>query len=79
VGGIIAPLWRGLTLDADGVWVAPGHLGPGPFSVRITDTRGHRVVIAGVTLRPVRMIRTRTWMYARPAGPAAVRSASRPR
>jgi hypothetical protein len=43
--------------------VARGHLGPGPFDIRITDTRGHRAVIGAVTLRPGRVIRTRTWMY----------------
>jgi expansin len=62
--GAAAPLWRGLTLDANGLWVARSHLGPGPFSIRITDTRGHQAVVARVTLWPGRVIRTRTWMYA---------------
>ena len=64
-------------LNANGIWVATGHLGPGPVNIRITDTRGHQAVILRVTLRPGRVIRTRTWMYGRPR--AALRSASRPR
>ena len=46
-----------------GIWVASGHLGPGPFNIQIADARGHQVVILRVTLRPGRVIRTRTWMY----------------
>jgi expansin (peptidoglycan-binding protein) len=64
VPGAAAPLWRGFTLDGNGIWVARSHLGPGPFNIRITDTLGHRAVILRVTLRPGRVIRTRTWMYA---------------
>ena len=79
VPGAAAPLWRGLTLGRNGIWVARGHLGAGPFDVRITDTRGHQVVIPRVTLRPHRVIRTRTWMYAHGRGRPGVRSASRPR
>jgi expansin (peptidoglycan-binding protein) len=84
VPGSAAPLWRGFRLDGNGIWVARSHLGPGPFNVRITDTLGHRVVILRVTLRPGRVIRTRTWMYGhakRRAAerPGALRSASRPR
>ncbi len=57
------PAWRGFTLNGNGIWVAAGHLGPGPVNIRITDTRGHQVVIRRVWLRPGRVIRTRTWMY----------------
>jgi expansin (peptidoglycan-binding protein) len=58
------PAWRRFTLNANGIWVAAaGHLGPGPVNIRITDIRGHRVVIRRVRLRPGRVIRTRTWMY----------------
>jgi expansin len=57
------PAWREFTLNGNGIWVAAGHLGPGPVDIRITDTRGHQVVIRRVRLRPGRVIRTRTWMY----------------
>jgi len=61
--GTPAPAWQPFTLNGNGIWVAGGHLGPGPFNIRIADTRGHQVVILRVTLRPGRTIRTRTWMY----------------
>jgi expansin len=61
--GLQVPAWRPFTLNANGIWVASGHLGPGPFNIQIADTRGHQVVILRVTLRPGRVIRTRTWMY----------------
>ncbi len=76
--GTPAPAWQPFTLNGNGIWVAGGHLGPGPFNIRIADTRGHQVVILRVTLRPGRTIRTRTWMYGQPK-PPGLRSASRPR
>ena len=76
--GTRAPTWQQLRLNANGIWVAGGHLGPGPFNIRITDTRGHQVVIPRVTLRSGRVIRTRMWMYGHGHRPV-LRSASRPR
>jgi expansin (peptidoglycan-binding protein) len=61
--GTQVPAWRPFTLNAHGTWVAASHLSQGPFNIRIADTRGHQVVILRVTLRPGRVIRTRTWMY----------------
>lgn len=80
--------WQAFRLNGNGIWVAASHLGTGPFDIRITDVQGHQVVIRRVTLRPGRVIRTRTWMYphgtraraAAPGGPPrGLRSASRPR
>ena len=61
--GTQVPAWQPFTLSANGIWVAGGHLGQGPFNIRITDTGGHQAVILRVTLRPGRVIHTRTWMY----------------
>ncbi len=44
--------WRQLGRTDYGYFVARGGLGSGPFSLRITDTRGHRIVERGVPLRP---------------------------
>jgi expansin (peptidoglycan-binding protein) len=33
-------------------WIGEGGAGPGPFQVRVTDDRGHRVTAKGVALRP---------------------------
>jgi hypothetical protein len=51
-------LWRG----SDNYWVASG-AGPGPFTVRLTDTQGQQVTARGITLRPGAMQATGTWMY----------------
>jgi expansin (peptidoglycan-binding protein) len=75
--GTPVPAWHEFRLDGNGIWVARGHLGPGPVNIRITDTRGHRVVIRRVTLRPGRVIHTRIWMYSQRG--RRLRSASRPR
>jgi expansin (peptidoglycan-binding protein) len=83
VPGTAAPHWHGFALDGNGIWVARSHLGPGPFNIRITDTLGHRVVLLRITLRPGRVIRTRSWMYGhrkrRARRAPRLRSASRPR
>ena len=78
--------WRAFRLNGNGIWVAASYLGPGPFNIRITDVRGHQVVIRRVTLRPGRVIRTRIWMYSHrtravraAASPLGLRSAARPR
>jgi expansin (peptidoglycan-binding protein) len=63
VPGTQVPAWQPFRLNANGIWVAGGHLGRGPFNIRIADTRGHQAVILRVTLRAGRVIRTGTWMY----------------
>jgi hypothetical protein len=51
-------LWRG----SDNYWVASG-AGPGPFTVRLTDTQGQQVTVRGITLSPGAVQATGTWMY----------------
>jgi expansin (peptidoglycan-binding protein) len=62
--GTAVPVWYPFTLNRNGIWVAPARLGPGRFAVRITDDRGHQVVIPGITLRRRHSVHTRRWMYA---------------
>jgi expansin (peptidoglycan-binding protein) len=52
-------------------WLAPSGLGPGPFTVQLTDSAGHRATVTGITLRPGVVQATRTWMYGAGAAPAA--------
>lgn len=56
------PLWR----DSDNYWIADHGIGPGPYTVRITDVYGQRLVAAGIRLRPVGLQRTTHHLY----GPA---------
>ncbi len=60
-------------------WVADGGLGPGPFSIRVTDVYGRRATATGITMSPGRIQRSDVRMSgaAAPAQPGE-RSARRP-
>jgi expansin (peptidoglycan-binding protein) len=73
------PSWRWFVLNTNDYWVARGHLGAGPFNLRITDDQGHTVVIPRLRLAAGRTIRTRTWMYRKqPATPGTTMHAASP-
>ncbi len=55
--------WLKLTHVNWNAWIAQQGAGPGPFTVRVTDTRGHQVTIHNVALKPGAVQRTGTWMY----------------
>jgi expansin len=64
--------WQPLSRASYGYWLAPAGLGPGPFTLRLTDSQGHQATLAGITLSPGTVQATRTWMYSgAAAGPAA--------
>jgi expansin (peptidoglycan-binding protein) len=44
-------------------WIAQQGAGPGPFTIRVTDTLHHQVTIGDVALKPNAVQRTGTWMY----------------
>jgi expansin len=44
--------WRDLVRADYNYWIASPGAGNGPFTVRLTDTAGHRVTVRGVTLDP---------------------------
>ena len=48
--------WRPLERTDYGYFVATNGLGRGPFALRVTDTRGHRIVERGLRLRPGRAL-----------------------
>ncbi|MER6001420.1 expansin EXLX1 family cellulose-binding protein [Nonomuraea angiospora] len=55
--------WRKLARADYNYWIAESGAGQGPFSVRVTDTRGHRVTANGVRLAPSAVQHTTTKMY----------------
>jgi hypothetical protein len=57
-------------------WIAPPGSRPGPFTVRLTDTQGHRVTVPGITLSPGTVQSTKTWMYGGGPDPEPAPSAS---
>jgi expansin (peptidoglycan-binding protein) len=50
-----------------GYWEARNGLGPGPFTVRLTDSRGHVAVAHGIRLRPGVVQTTSVLMYGKKA------------
>ena len=75
--------WRDLVHADYNYWLASSGAGPGPFTVRLTDTAGHQITVHGVTLDPGVIQDTGTFMYgagtaAAPAPAAPVRTAGVP-
>lgn len=55
--------WRKLARADYNYWIAESGVGQGPFTVRVTDTRGHRVTANRVRLSPAAIQRSTTKMY----------------
>jgi len=71
--------WLSLARASYNYWIAASGAGPGPFTVRLTDTQGHQVTLRGITLSPGTVQPTGTWMYGSGSGsapPAAATSAA---
>jgi expansin (peptidoglycan-binding protein) len=50
--------WRATDRKDFNYWIADGGLGPGPFSIRVTDVYGRQATATGVTLSPGTVQRT---------------------
>jgi expansin len=70
--------WQELTRTTYGYWLASSGAGPGPFTVRLTDSLGHQATVDGVTISPGVVQATGTSMYgaAAAAAPAATTPAA---
>lgn len=55
--------WQELARTTYGYWLAPSGAGPGPFSVRLTDSLGHQATVSGITITPGVLQATGTSMY----------------
>jgi expansin (peptidoglycan-binding protein) len=67
--------WLSLERASYNYWIAPSGSGPGPFTVRLTDTQGHRVTVPGITLSPGAVQSTKSWMYGGSSDPEPAPSA----
>ena len=67
--------WLSLVRASYNYWIAQSGSGPGPFTVRLTDTQGHQATVSGITLSPGVVQPTRTWMYGGGSDPESVSSA----
>ena len=59
--------WQELSRTTYGYWLASSGAGPGPFSVRLTDSLGQQATVHGITISPGVVQSTGTSMYS--AGP----------
>lgn len=55
--------WLDLARASFNYWIAPSGAGPGPFTVRVTDTLGHQVTARGIAVEPGVVQDTGLWMY----------------
>jgi expansin (peptidoglycan-binding protein) len=55
--------WVPLARASYNYWIAQSGAGPGPFTVRLTDTQGHQATVPAITLSPGVVQTARTWMY----------------
>jgi expansin (peptidoglycan-binding protein) len=67
-----------MQLQSYGYWLDPDGAGAGPFRIRVTDVRGHRVVVTGVRLRPGTTQRTGARLYGAGAGAAPAPTSAAP-
>jgi hypothetical protein len=63
--------WQELARTTYGYWLASSGAGPGPFSVRLTDSLGHQATVNGITISPGVAQATGTSMYGGAATTAA--------
>ena len=55
--------WQELSRTTYGYWLASSGAGPGPFSVRLTDSLGHQATVHEITISPGVVQPTGTSMY----------------
>ncbi|SBT52726.1 expansin EXLX1 family cellulose-binding protein [Micromonospora auratinigra] len=55
--------WRAATRQDYNYWLIDSGAGPGPYTLRVTDTAGHRAVATGIRLRPGQVQRSTVRMY----------------
>src|SRR5580693_6329361 len=70
--------WQELARTTYGYWLASSGAGPGPFTVRLTDSLGHQATVNGITISPGVVQVTGTSMYGAAAAPAATAAPAAP-
>jgi expansin (peptidoglycan-binding protein) len=63
--------WQDMAHASYNYWLAPSGMGPGPFTVQLTDSAGHQVTVTGISLSPGVVQATGTPMYGAGATSAA--------
>ncbi|MEV4709777.1 expansin EXLX1 family cellulose-binding protein [Micromonospora sp. NPDC049374] len=55
--------WRAAARESYNYWLIDSGAGPGPYQIRVTDTRGHRVTATGIRMAPGTVQRSSVRMY----------------
>ncbi|WP_353899190.1 expansin EXLX1 family cellulose-binding protein [Micromonospora harpali] len=69
--------WRAAARQDYNYWLVESGVGPGPYSIRVTDVYGHRVTAGGVRLTPGQVQRGTVRMYGGGASAGGGRPAAR--
>jgi expansin len=69
--------WRRTVRHDYNYWIVDSGLGPGPYSIRVTDIRGRQATAAGITMSPGLTQRTSIRMTGPAAGPSRSADPSR--
>ncbi|MER7165526.1 expansin EXLX1 family cellulose-binding protein [Micromonospora sp. NPDC000207] len=68
--------WRTATRQSYNYWEIGSGAGPGPYSIRVTDTNGNRAVATGIRMAPGQVQATDVRMYGGGSATTAPRAAS---
>ena len=68
--------WLNLTRTNWDGWIAQSGAGPGPFTIRVTDTLGHQATVGGIALNPGAVQGTGSDMYGAGSSPPPVTTPS---
>ncbi|WP_240742418.1 expansin EXLX1 family cellulose-binding protein [Micromonospora zingiberis] len=68
--------WRAASRESYNYWLIDSGAGPGPYQIRVTDSRGHRVIASGIRMAPGQVQRSTVRMYGAASGGSTTTSAS---
>ncbi|RIV36818.1 hypothetical protein D2L64_18600 [Micromonospora radicis] len=68
--------WRAAVRESYNYWLIDSGAGPGPYQIRVTDSRGHRVTATGIRIAPGQVQRSAVRMYGAASGGSATSSAA---
>lgn len=70
--------WQAANREEYNYWVIDAGMGPGPYSVRVTDVYGQRAVVDGIRMAPEQTQRSSVNMYGGGSAPNVARSSPKP-
>jgi expansin (peptidoglycan-binding protein) len=71
--------WRKTVRKDYNYWLYESGLGPGPYTIRVTDVYGQQATVTGVKMAPEQTQRTTVFMYGKGSAPKAAPASPSPR